>query len=109
MSLLTQSPEWKAVQTHFISMRSVPMRDLFAKDPNRFATFSLRFEDILLDYSKNRITAETMRLLRHVAEGADLRGWIERMFAGAKINRTEDRAVLHVALRNRSNHPVLVF
>jgi glucose-6-phosphate isomerase len=84
------------------------MRDLFREDPQRFERFSLRFEDMLLDYSKNRITAETMDLLRRLATAADLAGWTRRMFAGEKINVTEDRAVLHIALRNRSNRPILV-
>jgi glucose-6-phosphate isomerase len=68
----------------------------------------MRFEDLLLDYSKNRITEETMRLLRGLAAQGDLRGWTEKMFSGEKINVTEDRAVLHIALRNRSNRPILV-
>src|SRR6185295_13829132 len=70
--------------------------------------FSLRFEDILLDFSKNRVTAETMTLLRNLATQANLAGWTAKMFAGEKINTTENRAVLHVALRNRSNRPILV-
>ena len=84
------------------------MRDLFAQDPKRFDAFSLRFEDLLLDYSKNRITSETMDLLRNLAKAADLSGWTRKMFSGEKINTTEDRAVLHIALRNRSNTPILV-
>jgi glucose-6-phosphate isomerase len=84
------------------------MRDLFSEDSQRFERFSLRFDDILLDYSKNRITEETMRLLLDLAEQAKLQNWIERMFSGEKINITEDRAVLHVALRNRSNRPIAV-
>jgi glucose-6-phosphate isomerase len=84
------------------------MRRMFAEDPERFSKFSLRFEDMLLDYSKNRVTDETMRLLAALAAQADLKGWTERLFTGQKINLTEDRAVLHVALRNRSNRPILV-
>ena len=84
------------------------MREMFAEDPDRFSKFSLRFEDILLDYSKNRVTDETMRRLFALAEQADLKPWTERLFSGDKINITEDRAVLHVALRNRSNRPILV-
>src|SRR6266446_5124504 len=74
----------------------------------RVNKFSLRFQDLLLDYSKNRITEKTMQLLRDLARQADLQGWTERMFSGEKINITENRAVLHIALRNRSNRPILV-
>jgi len=89
-------------------MASVHLRDLFQQDAGRFSKFSLRFKDTLLDYSKNRITEETMKLLRDLARQADLAGWTEKMFSGARINTTEDRAVLHIALRNRSNRPILV-
>src|SRR4051812_10873673 len=108
MSTLTQSPAWQALQAHQRDMSKRHMRDLFKEDPNRFDKFNLRFEDILLDYSKNRVTEETMRLLRGLATQADIKGWTEKMFTGQKINTTEDRAVLHVALRNRSNRPILV-
>src|SRR3989454_4180926 len=108
MSMLTASPAWRALERHQKAMVNVHMRDLFAQDPRRFDTFSLRFQDILLDYSKNRITAETMRLLRDLARQADLKGWTEKMFNGEKINITEQRAVLHIALRNRSNRPIIV-
>jgi glucose-6-phosphate isomerase len=108
MSRLTDSSAWKALQAHYESMASVHMRDLFAEDPNRFDHFSLRFEDILVDFSKNRITDETLGLLRDLARQAELGAWTERMFGGEKINTTEDRAVLHVALRNRSNRPIHV-
>jgi glucose-6-phosphate isomerase len=108
MSTLTASTAWKALEQHQKTLASVHMRDLFDRDPARFDTFSLRFKDLLLDYSKNRITAETMRLLRDLARQADLSAWIARMFGGEKINLTEDRAVLHIALRNRSNRPILV-
>jgi len=84
------------------------MRQMFADDPGRFERFSLRFQDVLLDYSKNRITDETMRLLLALAEERGLRREIDRMFAGEKINNTEHRAALHVALRNRANRPVHV-
>ncbi len=108
MNKLTQSPAWKALAAHYQTASELQMRDLFAADPQRFDNFSLRFQDILLDYSKNRITQETLGLLRDLATQADLKGWTERMFTGEKINVTEDRAVLHVALRNRSNRPILV-
>ena len=108
MSRLTMSKAWKALEAHKEVIAAQHMRDLFAADPRRFDTFSLRFGDMLLDYSKNRITGETMRLLRDLAMQADLPGWIERMFTGSKINTTEDRAVLHIALRNRTDRPIWV-
>lgn len=108
MSVLTLSAAWRALQEHHKKMTAVHMRDLFAADPARFQKFSLRFEDILFDYSKNRITEETMVHLLALAEEAGLAERIQAMFSGAKINNTEGRAVLHVALRNRSNRPILV-
>ncbi len=84
------------------------MRDLFKQDAGRFDRFSIRFEDFLLDFSKNRITDETMRLLFDLATEHKVKDWAERMFTGEKINVTENRAVLHVALRNRSNRPIFV-
>ena len=84
------------------------MRDLFADDPQRFETFSRQFDDILLDFSKNRITAETLSLLLQLAKQAGLKDATEKMFSGDVINQTEGRAVLHTALRNRSNTPVIV-
>ncbi len=108
MSALTESKAWKDLAAHRREMEEVRIRELFENDPRRFDTFSLRFDDILLDYSKNRVTEETMKLLLSLAEGAKLKDWIERTFNGEKINITEDRAVLHVALRNRSNRPIVV-
>ena len=84
------------------------MRDLFSQDPERFHKFSLRFNGILVDYSKNRVTEETMRLLIGLAEEVELNDAIEKMFTGDIINETENRAVLHVALRNRKNTPIYV-
>jgi glucose-6-phosphate isomerase len=107
MSALTQSPAWKALQVHYERMRQVHMRDLFEADPQRFITFSVTFNDLLLDYSKNIVTDETLALLLDLARGARLAEWRDRMFAGEKINVTEGRAVLHIALRNRSNRPIL--
>ena len=101
-------PVCRLLQAHQAEMAAVHMRELFAADPARFEHFSLQVGEVLLDYSKNRITDETMRLLIQLAEEADVAGWRERMFSGDKINHTENRAVLHVALRNRSNHPVRV-
>lgn len=108
MSDLTLSYAWRALADHHDEIRDQHMRDWFAQDPLRFERFSLRFEDMLLDFSKNRITEETLRLLLNLARDRDLSGWIGRMFAGDKINSTEQRAVLHIALRNRSNRPIKV-
>ncbi len=107
MSALTQLSAWKALTAHYQEISDIPMRDMFLQDPARFRTLSLRFKDILLDYSKNRVSQETMRLLFELAREVDLKAAIERMFAGEKINNTENRAVLHVALRNRCNRPIL--
>ncbi|NOX63025.1 MAG: glucose-6-phosphate isomerase [Chloroflexi bacterium] len=108
MSYLTESPAWRALQAHYEEMKDVHMRDLFERDPHRFERFHLQLDDILFDYSKNRITEETMRLLFELAREVDLAGMIEAMFSGQKINVTEKRAVLHVALRNRANRPIYV-
>jgi glucose-6-phosphate isomerase len=108
MPPLTNSASWRALQGHHKKIASLQMRDMFAEDPKRFERFSIRFGDILLDYSKNRITGETVPLLLDLVREANLKDWIEKMFAGVKINSTENRAVLHTALRNRSNSPVIV-
>jgi glucose-6-phosphate isomerase len=109
MSTLTDSPAWKALAQHRASLgEGAHMRDLFAKDSRRFETFSLEVEDVLVDFSKHQITQETMKLLLDLARQAEVLEWRDRMFSGQKINRTEDRAVLHVALRNRSNRPIVV-
>jgi glucose-6-phosphate isomerase len=108
MSSLTGSAAWRALQRHAEALAGVHLRDLFAQDSGRFARFSLRLDDLLLDYSKNRITEETLRLLSDLARAADVEGWRARMFAGDKINTTEQRAVLHVALRNRGSRPIPV-
>ena len=108
MSTLTESPAWKALEQHHAQTKTLQMRSLFAEDPKRFERFSLEIGDVFVDYSKNRVTDETMRLLVALAEQQEVAEWRDRMFAGEKINGTEDRAVLHVALRNRSNRPILV-
>src|SRR3990170_1243628 len=108
MSERTSLPVWQALADHQQEMASVHMRDLFAEDPGRFERFSLRLDDLLFDYSKNRITRETVALLLELARQSDLAGAIQAMFSGEKINITEGRAVLHIALRNRSNWPILV-
>ena len=105
----TQTAAWQALQKHFDEMKDVTIADLFAKDGDRFSKFSATFGDqMLVDYSKNRITEETLVKLQDLAKECDLAGAIKSMFSGEKINRTENRAVLHVALRNRSNTPILV-
>jgi glucose-6-phosphate isomerase len=104
----TTTAAWKALCDHYQKMRTVQMRSLFEKDPQRFEKFSLLQSDILVDFSKNRITAKTLDLLIQLATQCDLTAAIEAMFKGEKINQTENRAVLHVALRNRSNTPIMV-
>eukprot|EP00984_Skeletonema_dohrnii_P034933 scaffold34417_cov205-Skeletonema_dohrnii-CCMP3373.AAC.2 len=99
---------WKALEAHYAATSSTHIRDLFAADPKRFDKHSLKFEDLLLDYSKNCVTEETMDLLYKLAEETDVIGLAKRMFSGEKINETEGRAVLHVALRNQSNTPIYV-
>lgn len=108
MSKLIQSTAWQALSAHYATIEPLHMRQLFQDDPARFDRFSVRLGNLLFDYSKNRITAETLRLLIALAEQSDLAGSIKRMVEGCKINTTEHRAVLHTALRNRSNLPVFV-
>ena len=108
MSKLTESPAWQALAAHQQAIASLHMRDLFTQDSHRFEQFSLRFGDILFDFSKNRITQQTLPLLIDLANQAALTDKIEAMFNGLTINTTENRAVLHTALRNRSPHPVIV-
>lgn len=108
MTELTRSPAWQALVGHQQEMADIHLRDLFARDSERFEKFSLQFEDVLFDYSKNRITERTMSLLMDLVRRAELAEEIEAMFRGQKINTTEDRAVLHVALRNRSNRPIVI-
>lgn len=97
---------WKRLQAHFALMKDRHMRDMFQEEPQRFSAFSLTIEDILVDYSKNIITAETLGLLTELAEETGVKDAIEKMFSGDKINESEGRAVLHAALRNRSDKPV---
>ena len=108
MAALTTLPVWQKLCQHQKSMVSIHMRDLFAADKNRFDKYSLKLDDILFDFSKHRINDETLPLLTQLAREANIEGWRDRMFAGEKINITENRAVLHTALRNRSNTPVYV-
>ena len=108
MSLVNQLPEWKALEAHWEQMASVHMRDLFARDPGRAERYSQSVAGLYVDYSKNLITDETLQLLTRLAEAMQLPRWIQRMYQGEHINNTEDRAVLHIALRNRSNRPIYV-
>jgi glucose-6-phosphate isomerase len=102
-----KASSWRRLTAHFEQVKDLHMRELFAADPGRFAKLSLRFGDILVDYSKNRITEDTVRLLLGLAEEAGLEDAVDKMFTGDKINETEGRAVLHVALRNRANTPII--
>jgi len=104
----TTTSAWKKLEEHYKKAKSLSMRELFKEDPLRFEKFSLQFEDILLDYSKNIITQETLGLLIELAEEVKLKEAIEKYFTGDKINVTEKRAVLHTALRNFSSNPVFV-
>src|SRR4029450_13680313 len=108
MTQLTKSAAWQALQAHHKTFARIQMRDLFAQEAGRFERLSLQLDDLLLDYSKTRVTTRTMSLLLALAEEAELPAWIDRMFRGERINATERRAVLHVALRNRSNRPIEV-
>ncbi|WP_047538159.1 glucose-6-phosphate isomerase [Methylotenera versatilis] len=108
MTTLTQFPAWQKLCAHQKDVLPLHMRDLFAADAKRFEKYSLKFADILFDYSKHRITDETLPLLLQMAREAKIEQWRDKMFAGEKINITENRAVLHTALRNRSNNPVYV-
>ena len=96
---LAQRPAWRALQAQYEQLRDVHLRELFAADPQRGERLTLEAEGLFLDYSKNRVTDDVLRLLVELAEQSDLRGRIDAMFAGEHINITEDRAVLHVALR----------
>ena len=108
MSKLKETSAWQALEAHYDTVKDLQMRNLFAEDPGRFDRFSLRSNDLLLDFSKNRITDETLGLLLDLARECEVQDWARRMFGGEKINFTEQRAVLHTALRNRSNTPVYV-
>ena len=108
MSALTDSAAYQALENHAKDASSLHMRDLFLRDPGRAARLTLRAGELVVDASKNRVTDETMRLLYALARASGVEGMRDRMFAGEKINGTEKRAVLHVALRNRSNRPIVV-
>jgi glucose-6-phosphate isomerase len=101
-------PEWQSLVRHYSDLKFLSMREQFALDSDRVHNFSLKSGDLLLDYSKNRITKKTVEKLLALAESVNIPDWIERMFSGEAINNTEGRAVLHTALRNRTNTPVMV-
>jgi len=109
VSALTQSSQWKALQSHAVEMKKTHLRALF-QDSKRFSQFSIDHRELgmFLDYSKNIVTGETLALLRNLAHSAGVKERAESMFTGEKINWTEDRAVLHIALRNRSSKPIMV-
>lgn len=104
----SETSAWQRLEIHFLTMQAMHMRELFLDDPDRFEKFSIQLGDTLVDYSKNIITEETLRLLFELANETELKPAIDAMYGGAAINKTENRAVLHTALRNRSNTPVLV-
>ncbi|MCB1968850.1 MAG: glucose-6-phosphate isomerase [Geminicoccaceae bacterium] len=102
------SAAWQALLDHARTIGNRHLRDLFGEDGGRFGRLSFHLDDLLVDLSKQRITTETLTLLLDLAREADIEGWRERMFSGERINSTEDRAVLHIALRNRPDRPVMV-
>jgi glucose-6-phosphate isomerase len=103
-----ETSAWKELTDHHTIMKHRQMKDMFSKDTERFTKFSLRFNDILVDYSKNTIDSQTIGLLLKLAEETEVKDAIEKMFSGSRINETEDRAVLHIALRNRSDSRIYV-
>ncbi len=104
-----ETKAWRRLQDLYEKTRGIHLREWFAKDPRRFERFSLMLDDqLLFDFSKNRIDEEVFEALIQLAEACDVEGAREAMFRGEKINRTENRAVLHVALRNRANTPIYV-
>ncbi|MBU4446713.1 glucose-6-phosphate isomerase, partial [bacterium] len=104
----TKTKAWKKLEKHYKALKHRQMKDFFTEDTARFSKFSVRFEDILIDYSKNIINEETVNLLLQLAREVQLENAIEKMLSGDVINETENRAALHPALRNRSNYPVYV-
>src|SRR5688500_56828 len=105
---ITDTPQWHALARHYAEMKDKHLRELFAEQPARGEEMAVQAGDLYLDYSKNRVTRDTLRLLLDLADRARLREQIEAMFTGQKINVTEDRAVLHVALRAPMSESVVV-
>ncbi|MBW1759633.1 MAG: glucose-6-phosphate isomerase [Deltaproteobacteria bacterium] len=103
-----ETNSWRKISEHFEKMKNVHMKNLFADDPSRFEKFSIKFNDILVDYSKNIITSESIKFLTELADESGLNDAIKKMFSGDKINETENRSVLHIALRNKANSPIYV-
>lgn len=112
MSLIKKNPTtthaWSALEQHYADIKNITIKEHFAREEDRFESLSLRHEDILVDFSKNRLNSDTVKLLIDLADEMQLADGIKSMFSGAVINETEGRSVLHTALRNRSNHPVMV-
>ncbi|MBO6493980.1 MAG: glucose-6-phosphate isomerase [Roseivirga sp.] len=104
----TETQAWKELSEHAEKMKQVHMKDLFQSDDKRFEKYSLRFNDTLVDYSKNIITEETIELLLKLATECGVKEAVKAMFSGEKINQTEDRSVLHIALRNMGDEPIMV-
>ena len=107
MTSIINSDAWVALVDHHKSIESAEMRDLFNEDENRFNNNHIQYDDLLIDYSKNRITNETLPLLTSLANEANLDLWRGKLFSGEKINFSENRSALHTALRNKSNTPVI--
>lgn len=108
MPLFTSLPAYAKLQSHFQKVKDLQLKDLFQKDSERGKNFAIQAGSIYLDYSKNRINEDTLQLFFELLQEINLQQKIENMFAGEKINTTEDRAVLHIALRNRSKNPIIV-
>lgn len=107
MTPINNTSSWETLNNHFEKTKSIHMRDLFNDDINRFKNFHIQYDDFLVDFSKNRITDETLSLLIKLAKEAKFEDWRNRLFSGEKINFTENRSALHIALRNRSNNPII--
>ena len=107
MSQINQSPIWQSLIQHKKDIETISLREMFKSNPDRFNHFHIQFNDLLLDYSKHRVSRETIGLLVKLAKEADVEGWRNRMFEGEKINSTEHRAVLHTALRNQKEIPII--
>lgn len=104
----TSLPSWKALLAHAVDIKQTHLNQLFDNDNLRFNKFSIKLPSLLLDYSKNLVTEETLAKLVALAKECDVESWRDKMFSGERINSTEDRAVLHIALRNREQHPIFL-
>ena len=108
MTKIIDSAEWKALEKHYNEIKNTEMRDLFDDDKDRFDKFHLNLDDFLVDFSKNRITKTTSKLLNDLAGKVKIDEWKKKQFSGEKINNTENRAVLHTALRSQNEQPIIV-